>query len=244
MRLDDGHRCGVPIVLDVDGKAVKADLIYDDRDPYAVQLNIYNGGQVIPWQLSREDLAAGLSGPTGVGDVHIAPDWEDRTRTSITVSTPAGEATLTTYSSTVAEFLNETYEQVPAGTEMAGVDVDSELADIIDGDVAQAAAKQAAQEAESIDSEWAALNADGDVGDSAQVAAEEAADIDEQWAALNGVTAPADDEYYTPEDRYEDRHNDDTEEQDDGADHYYSDDQGADDGTDDGRTDDRLDDGL
>ncbi|WP_179382200.1 SsgA family sporulation/cell division regulator [Streptomyces sp. SA15] len=88
----------------------------------------------VPWVLARDLPAQGLLRPSGQGDVHIwpvghGPDAEP----NIALSSPQGTARLTAPLATVAQWLQRTYQSVPAGREADGLDVDGELARLLHG---------------------------------------------------------------------------------------------------------------
>ncbi|MFC9535663.1 SsgA family sporulation/cell division regulator [Streptomyces sp. NPDC056975] len=95
---------------------------YRPEDPYAVRLDFGAGEQGAVWLLSRETLAAGLRGPAGDGDVHIAPS--EGGDVFIALGGGAGVALLTTPAGALARFLAATDELVPAGTEASRINWD------------------------------------------------------------------------------------------------------------------------
>lgn len=109
---------------------IKAKIIYDSHDPYAVNLHIYPGhSTVIPWVFARDlmlDAAFGAQTNERTMDVycereqekflfHLYSKEEDK---YIKFSTPIKDIT---------RFLNATIKIVPRGKETKEIDVDAEL---------------------------------------------------------------------------------------------------------------------
>ncbi|MGX1675378.1 SsgA family sporulation/cell division regulator [Streptomyces sp. NPDC055400] len=121
----DGVCMRVPMRL-LDGVASWRELDvecgYQPEDPYALRLDFGAAELGAVWLLSRETLAAGLRGPAGDGDVHIAPG--DGGDVFIALGGGAGVALLTTPAGALARFLSMTHELVPAGTEASRIDWD------------------------------------------------------------------------------------------------------------------------
>jgi hypothetical protein len=113
-----------------------AELRYDPADPFAVSLAIgVECGEPVVWTFARDLLAAGVSAPTGEGDITIEPDpasaLNDNERLlRITLATDC-LATMLTSSDRVVEFLVETYAVVPTGSELDRVDLDAEIAALL-----------------------------------------------------------------------------------------------------------------
>ena len=113
-----------------------AELRYDPADPFAVSLAIgVECGEPVVWTFARDLLSAGVSAPTGEGDITIEPDPasaldEDTRMLRITLATDC-LATMLASSDRVVEFLVETYAIVPTGSELDRVDLDSEIAALL-----------------------------------------------------------------------------------------------------------------
>jgi hypothetical protein len=113
-----------------------AELRYDPADPFAVSLAIgVECGEPVVWTFARDLLSAGVSAPTGEGDITIEPDpasaLDDNERMlRITLATDC-LATMLTSSDRVVEFLVETYAIVPTGSELDRVDLDAEIAALL-----------------------------------------------------------------------------------------------------------------
>ena len=80
------------------------------------------------WVFARDLLASGIAGPVGEGDISIEPAEDAEIR--ITLATDC-LATMLAPRSRVAEFLIESFTQVPSGSEFAGVDIDAEIASLL-----------------------------------------------------------------------------------------------------------------
>jgi hypothetical protein len=113
-----------------------AELRYDPADPFAVALAIgVECGEPVVWTFARDLLAAGVSVPSGEGDITVEPDmsssFNDAERTlRITLATDC-LATMVTPAAPVLEFLVETYAIVPTGSELDRVDLDAEIAALL-----------------------------------------------------------------------------------------------------------------
>ena len=113
-----------------------AELRYDPADPFAVSLAIgVECGEPVVWTFARDLLSAGVSAPTGEGDITVEPDPasaldDDARMLRITLATDC-LATMLTSSDRVVEFLVETYAIVPTGSELDRVDLDAEIAALI-----------------------------------------------------------------------------------------------------------------
>ncbi|WP_372346686.1 SsgA family sporulation/cell division regulator [Streptomyces sp. KL116D] len=100
---------------------------YDSTDPLAVALVFETGGrQPVRWVLSRDLMAEGLADHVGEGDVRLWPVHDDDgDLTSLCVRLGSGHTALIEFDAEpVANWLARTYEMVPRGTELDGVDWD------------------------------------------------------------------------------------------------------------------------
>jgi hypothetical protein len=108
-----------------------AELRYDLSDPLAVSLAI--GTQCeepVVWVFARDLLAAGITSPTGEGDITIEPADGVAPEVRITLATDC-LATLLAPRDRVVEFLVETFTRVPSGAEFESVDFDAEIAALL-----------------------------------------------------------------------------------------------------------------
>lgn len=105
--------------------------LYDEDDPYVVDMIISQGGQTVRWVLSRELLNEGQRGKAGIADVIVRPhfdDPEDFSRpcmTNIRLSSDDGRADVRFVADLLTPFLIETYELVPKGMESGRLRVDA-----------------------------------------------------------------------------------------------------------------------
>ena len=112
---------------------VRAGLRYDVTDPYAVQVAFHTGSggdsDTVEWTFARALLSEGVSAPVGDGDVQVWPSSSSGSRVvCLSLSSPSGKALFEVPLAELVEFLGQTYEAVPSGSESDHVDVDAELA--------------------------------------------------------------------------------------------------------------------
>jgi hypothetical protein len=102
---------------------------YDTTDPFAVTLGIQTRGKRwIDWVMARDLLIEGLSGPTGIGDVHLQPEaTQDYDIVVIEICSPDGRAVLEVDRDLLARFVDMMLEAVPSGSETTAVDMDAEI---------------------------------------------------------------------------------------------------------------------
>ena len=121
--------------LITDGAAVvpvKVDLVYDTRDPFAVQASFRTGtGGVVDWVFARDLLHEGLTAAVGAGDVRVRPTTTDPNRVRLELSSPSGHAVFTTSAHALDDFLDQTYEAVPADAGYPWGDFDVALSDLL-----------------------------------------------------------------------------------------------------------------
>ncbi|MBB6436618.1 SsgA family sporulation/cell division regulator [Streptomyces candidus] len=112
---------------------VPATLGYDRTDPFAVRMVFpppatLEGVEVV-WTFSRELLARGLEEPSGVGDVQLRPYGYGRT--VLEFHATEGVAMVHIRTSELRRFLRETQELVPPGDEHQYLDMDQDLAQLL-----------------------------------------------------------------------------------------------------------------
>ena len=139
---------------------VAASLVYDPADPFAVRIRFggrharpeveerrsrhpaaggarTSGGaedEGVEWLVARELLQAGLSRPSGDGDIRL---WPARTASDVLfleLRAPSGHALFELSRSVLAGFLDETERVVRSGDEGAVLDVDPELLALLQGE--------------------------------------------------------------------------------------------------------------
>lgn len=120
---------------------VLAELAYSAGDPWAVSVAFQTGGDgpdasegVVEWLFARQLLSDGVAGPQGEGDVRVWPSLNGTERVvHLGMSSPSGSALFEMARDDVVEFLQQTYVAVPTGSEPLVVDLDRELAGLLDG---------------------------------------------------------------------------------------------------------------
>jgi hypothetical protein len=122
LRLVVPERAAVPLV---------ASLSYHGDDPYAVRMAFHVGmDEPVEWIFARELLLTGHE--VGDGDVRVWPTPGTGGQVlHIALSSPFGQALFEAPAAAVAEFIQRTYELVPAGREGEFVDVESELEELL-----------------------------------------------------------------------------------------------------------------
>jgi hypothetical protein len=111
-----------------------ASLSYRGDDPYAVRMAFHVGmDQPVEWIFARELLIAGNeTDGRGDGDVKVWPAaGTGGDVLNIALSSPFGQALFETAAAPVAEFIQRTYQLVPAGREGEFVDVEGELENLL-----------------------------------------------------------------------------------------------------------------
>lgn len=106
---------------------------YEASDPLAVRLAMSVDGAVVEWLFARELLADGLTGPAGLGDVHLYPhlSLDGLETVRLELSAPDGQAVLEMPAGEVAQFLDATYQVVPLGAETEHLDVEGTLVGLL-----------------------------------------------------------------------------------------------------------------
>ena len=109
---------------------VLADLRYEPADPYAVHVAFHTGGaETVEWTFARQLLTDGVTRAVGDGDVQVWPAPATvRASVNLSLSSPSGRALFEVPLAELVEFLSQTYNAVPTGSESDYVDVDAELA--------------------------------------------------------------------------------------------------------------------
>ncbi|QKZ15940.1 SsgA family sporulation/cell division regulator [Streptomyces chartreusis] len=112
---------------------VSTRLSYRSDDAYAVQVAFHAEGRAsVIWFLARDLLAEGTVRPSGLGDVRIRPGGAGQSGSLILeLSSHDGYALLTAPVDMVKPWLDRTYQLVPAGSEGASLDLDSELSRLL-----------------------------------------------------------------------------------------------------------------
>ncbi len=126
------------VVPDGPDRPVRADLNYEPTDPYAVRIAFHTGGSdVVEWTFARSLLSDGVTHFVGDGDVQVWPaddaDSADKGGVCLALSSPTGHALFKAQPPSIVSFLSRTYEVVPTGAESGFVDLDGELAALLEG---------------------------------------------------------------------------------------------------------------
>jgi hypothetical protein len=115
---------------------VLADLSYSAADPWAVRVAFQVGGDgdgVVEWMFARQLLTDGVAASVGEGDVRVWPAMSGRERViNLAMASPSGSALFEIDRDALVEYLQQTYVAVPTGAEEDVVDLDAELALLLD----------------------------------------------------------------------------------------------------------------
>ncbi|WP_420123664.1 SsgA family sporulation/cell division regulator, partial [Nakamurella sp.] len=104
---------------------VHAEFRYRSDDPFAIQLLLsVDQSPAVSWVFGRELLADGVAGPAGIGDVQIFPVHDG---TVIELRSGEQSARLLAHTPDVGAFLDRSLQLVPAGSESAYFEVESDL---------------------------------------------------------------------------------------------------------------------
>jgi hypothetical protein len=113
---------------------VEVRLSWRPDDPYAVEAVFLTGCEGVRWVLSRDLLAGGLHAEVGIGDVRVRPDDRDWDRTLVLLDSPSGHACFEFATDDLSEFLEDTYDEVPLGAESLFLELDEEIALLLEGE--------------------------------------------------------------------------------------------------------------
>ena len=119
---------------------IRAGLRYETADPWAVRVAFQTGAQnddaqdgVVEWMFARQLLTDGVAKTVGEGDVRVWPTQvEGDYFVNLAMASPSGSALFEIDRDALVEFLQQTYLAVPTGTEEEVVDLDAELALLLD----------------------------------------------------------------------------------------------------------------
>ena len=118
---------------------VLADLRYAADDPWAVRVAFQvgsgeDGTGTVEWMFARQLLTEGIAGTVGEGDVRVWPSVSGRDRVvNLAMASPSGAALFEIDRDALVHYLQQTYLAVPTGTEGDVVDLDAELALLLEG---------------------------------------------------------------------------------------------------------------
>lgn len=112
---------------------VPVTLRYDSRDPFAVRMHFPAPATLedseVTWAFGRELLAAGVSAPSGVGDVRVRPYGYDRT--AVEFRAPQGVAIVHLRTGELRRFLRRAQGAVPWGREYQYLNLDQGLSELL-----------------------------------------------------------------------------------------------------------------
>jgi hypothetical protein len=130
------------LYADSEPAQITVELSWRESDPYAVELLFLvgeDGSEDVPWLVARDLLARGLHTPSGVGDIHIRPAGScgccGDDITVIELDTPSGSAEVEFTTTDLSQFLENTYDQCPPGAESLVLDLDTEIALLLEGEI-------------------------------------------------------------------------------------------------------------
>ncbi|MFE3328737.1 SsgA family sporulation/cell division regulator [Streptomyces sp. NPDC059176] len=108
---------------------IPVELLYDTRDPYAVRMTFHLPGDApATWAFARELLLDGINGPSGDGDVHIAPSEPDGlAAVHIRLQVGGDRAVFRASTAPLVAFLDRTDKLVPLGQERTLGDFEDNL---------------------------------------------------------------------------------------------------------------------
>ncbi|MFE7130579.1 SsgA family sporulation/cell division regulator [Streptomyces sp. NPDC057638] len=100
---------------------IPVELRYETEDPYAVRMTFHLPGDApVTWAFGRDLLMDGILGPSGDGDVRVAPTGpEELADIAIRLQVGADRALFQVSAAPVVAFLDRTDKLVPLGQERA-----------------------------------------------------------------------------------------------------------------------------
>jgi hypothetical protein len=112
--------------------AVDADLVYDQRDPFAMSM-VFQTLPPVPWTFSRELLMTGMHEPIGAGDVHVWPSLSGTGEAVVIFefSSPDGEVLVQASLRECARFVTRILDSVPHGQEGQYLDIDGAINELL-----------------------------------------------------------------------------------------------------------------
>jgi hypothetical protein len=108
-------------------QAVRAEFRFDPESPWVVSVEfVVEGGPRVGWRIGRGVLQQGLYSMSGLGDVQMWPsNLEDRATARLQLASGDMAALFELPVAPLAEWLEHTYELVPAERDFVGVDWDA-----------------------------------------------------------------------------------------------------------------------
>ncbi|GCB44786.1 SsgA family sporulation/cell division regulator [Streptomyces sp. NL15-2K] len=123
-------------VLDLAARqTIRAEFRFDPGAPLVVSVELLiEGGPRVLWRIGRDLLQQGLYSVSGLGDVKMWPAHsEDRATAWLQLASRDMAALFELPVSPLEEWLEYTYELVPAGREIAEIDWEAATADLLQG---------------------------------------------------------------------------------------------------------------
>lgn len=121
-------------VLDVSARQpIRAEFRFDPESPLIVSVALLiEGGPRVTWRIGRDLLQQGLYSASGLGDVRIWPAHsQERATARLQLASRDMAALFELPVQPLADWLEHTYELVPAGQELAGLDWDRATANLL-----------------------------------------------------------------------------------------------------------------
>lgn len=115
-------------------RGVRAEFRFDPDVPFVVTTGLrIEGGPTVIWRIGRDLLYQGLFSVSGLGDIQVWPSHLEERATAWLQLSPGGTAALFELPlSPLAEWLEYTYQLVPAGEELDGLDWDAVTASLLE----------------------------------------------------------------------------------------------------------------
>ncbi|WP_406304071.1 SsgA family sporulation/cell division regulator [Streptomyces sp. NBC_00885] len=108
---------------------IPVEIRYETKDPFAVRMTFHLPGDApVTWTFGRELLVDGINGPSGDGDVHIAPTRPGKPAdVAIRLQVGCDRALFRVSAAPLVAFLDRTDKLVPLGQERTVVDFECNL---------------------------------------------------------------------------------------------------------------------
>ncbi|WP_031010206.1 SsgA family sporulation/cell division regulator [Streptomyces sp. NRRL F-5727] len=116
---------GIERVLGLSARqAVEAEFLFSPEAPWIVSVELLvEGGPRARWRIGRELLQQGLHSMSGLGDIQMWPsNLEERATSWLQLCSGDMAALFELPAPPLADWLERTYELVPAGRELTGVE--------------------------------------------------------------------------------------------------------------------------
>ncbi len=112
--------------------AVEADMVYDQRDPFAMSM-VFQTLPPVTWTFSRELLMTGMYEPVGDGDVHVWPCLSGTGEAVVIFefSSPDGEVLVQASQRECARFVTRMRNSVGHGQEEQYLDIDGAINELL-----------------------------------------------------------------------------------------------------------------